>query len=395
MLNVTSSVEIDKSISKEQFRHFSPFNLSALGPSDEIRISINHMNSYTALHKSAIYIEGQLIKPRGGSVKFSNNAFSYLFEEVRLELGGIEIDKTRNVGISSTIKNYVCCNESTIKHLQISGWGQAPLMDSDGNFTVIIPLRSILGFAEDFDKILLNMRQELVLIRSRQDNDVIQDAGESVKLELFKVQWRVPFVEVATEERAQLKEIIDRDIGLYLPFRSWELYEYPELPMTTNQSWTVKTTTQLEKPRYVIVAFQTDRRNNFRKSASEFDHCNIRSIALHLNSDVYPYETLNVNFHRNSYSLLYDMYASFQPSFRDGVDTSQPLLNLENFKSLAPLIVIDCSKQNEEVPKNGPVDIRLEFEFHTQVVAKTAMYCMIVHDRIVQYFPSTGTVKKM
>lgn len=394
MLNVTAAVEIDKSISRMQYRHFSPYNLSALGPSDEIRIAINQMNAYTAPHLSSIYIEGQLIKPRGGSVKFSNNAFAYLFEEVRFELAGIEIDKTRNVGVSSTIKNYVCCSEPNTKHLQISGWGQAPIMDNEGNFTVIIPLRSVLGFAEDFDKILVNVRQELVLIRARQDNDVIQDAGETVKLELSKVQWRIPFVEAAPEEQTQLRSLIEQNIGLNLPFRSWELYEYPELPLTTKHLWAVKTTTQLEKPRFVIVAFQTDRRNNFKKSASEFDHCNIRSIQLHLNSDVYPYENLNVNFNKNSYSILYDMYASFQSSFYES-DTSQPLLNFENFKTLAPLIVIDCSKQNEDVPQNGPVDIRLELETHTQVLPKTTMYCMIVHDRVLQYFPKTSTVKKM
>ncbi|XP_018377383.1 PREDICTED: neutrophil collagenase-like, partial [Trachymyrmex cornetzi] len=40
--------------------------------------------------------------------------------------------------------------------------------------------------------------------------------------------------------------------GRYLSvcFRSWNLYEFPQLQSTTKHSWAVKTTSQLEKPRY-------------------------------------------------------------------------------------------------------------------------------------------------
>ncbi|XP_018368245.1 PREDICTED: matrix metalloproteinase-14-like [Trachymyrmex cornetzi] len=34
-------------------------------------------------------------------------------------------------------------------------------------------------------------------------------------------------------------------------FRSWDLYEFPQLQSTTKHSWAVKTTSQLEKPRYL------------------------------------------------------------------------------------------------------------------------------------------------
>ena len=86
------------------------------------------------------------------------------------------------------------------------------------------------------------------------------------------------------------------------------------------------------------------------------------------------------------------MYANFQKSYY-GKD-SEPILKKINFLTHAPLIVIDCSKQNESL-KSAPVDVRLEFEARDNFPALTSAYCLILHDRIVQYNPVSGDVKKL
>ena len=57
-----------------------------------------------------------------------------------------------------------------------------------------------------------------------------------------------------------------------MAFRSWDLYEFPLLQSTTKYSWTIKTATQLEKPRYDIFAIQTDRKNVMSEDISRFDN---------------------------------------------------------------------------------------------------------------------------
>jgi hypothetical protein len=47
-------------------------------------------------------------------------------------------------------------------------------------------------------------------------------------------------------------------------------------------------------------------------------------------------------------------------------------------------VVIDCSKQKEEL-KRSPVDIRIEFETNVVIPNKTTAYCLILHDRIAKY----------
>ena len=86
------------------------------------------------------------------------------------------------------------------------------------------------------------------------------------------------------------------------------------------------------------------------------------------------------------------MYARFQSSYYN--KNNNPLLTPATFKSHAPIVVIDCSKQNEAV-KSSAVDIRVEFEFENNVPEKTTAYCLILHDTIVTYTPLTGLVKRV
>ena len=57
------------------------------------------------------------------------------------------------------------------------------------------------------------------------------------------------------------------------------------------------------------------------------------------------------------------------------------------------LVVIDCSKQNDSL-KNTPVDVRIEMESRNNWQQNTAVYCLILHDRIIDYNPTSGEVKK-
>ncbi|WP_221935982.1 hypothetical protein, partial [Klebsiella pneumoniae] len=123
-----------------------------------------------------------------------------------------------------------------------------------------------------------------------------------------------------------------------------------------------------------------------------FNHCNITNVKLFLNSQFFPYDNLNILFTKNRYGVLYDMYARFQSSYYGR--TNAPLLSPEMFKTHAPIVVIDCSKQNESI-KSSTVDIRIEFEAEGNIPAQTTAYCLILHDTIVTYTPLTGVVKRM
>ena len=202
----------------------------------------------------------------------------------------------------------------------------------------------------------------------------------------------MPYIRPSDSHRISMLKYLEKDRPITMWFRGKETYELNVQSGTHKTSWPVKTSNQIEKPRYVIIGFQSGRKSERSKNTSLFDHCDITNVKLYLNSQCYPYNDLNLNINKNQYSILYDMYANFQAEYYN--KDPEPLLNREEFIQKVPLIVIDCSKQNDTI-KNGPVDVRIEFESRTEFPANTTAYCMIIHDRLIQYNPMSGDVKKI
>jgi len=146
-----------------------------------------------------------------------------------------------------------------------------------------------LGFCEDYRRVVINARHELILIRSRNDNNcLIGDPTWDPKIVLFKVQWRMPHV--LLKEITKLSMLCALKSGRYLSmaFRSRNLYEFPLLHRTTKHSWSFKTATQLKKSRYVIFALQVGRKNIMSENMNRFDYCKLNNVKLYLNSECYP-----------------------------------------------------------------------------------------------------------
>lgn len=401
IIDIQRPVLFDESIVHCEIHAHQPYASSTFNNSDEIRIAVQHQDLSVLPSKSSLRICGRIVKVDGVTATAAstlvNNGACHLFEEARYELNGIEIDRNKNVGMTSLMKGYVSLNPSqTSLHANI-GWltsaDNASLTNQHGYFDVCIPLKMIFGFAEDYRKIVINAKHELILSRSKNDaNAIIQTAEEEVRIIINKIEWLLPYVTISDRHKIKLLNFISKDPPIPMSFRTWELYEYPLLPSTTKHVWTVKTSSQLEKPRYAILGFQTSRKNKITVNASHFDHCNITDVKLHLNSQCYPYGSLNIDIDQNQFSLLYHMYANFQSSYYN--KENEPMLNKRHFLQYAPLMVIDCSKQNDSL-KSGPVDVRLEFEVKKNMPLETSAFCLILHDRIVEYNPISGGVKKL
>ena len=117
-----------------------------------------------------------------------NCAIRHLLEDIRYELNAVEIDRCKNVGITSVMKGWVSYTPSQQKTLHAAGFATK-------EEPVLIPLSMIFGFAEDYRKIVFNMKHELILTRSRTDlNAVIQKKGvgednfETFKIDLLKIK---------------------------------------------------------------------------------------------------------------------------------------------------------------------------------------------------------------
>lgn len=397
ILNIGEKVFVDNSIISNQIHTHQPYTTS-FGNNDEIRIPIQEdMSTLPGL--SHLYIEGKLTKSTGAATtaKFVNNGVVHLFSEIRYEMNGVVVDSVTKPGITSTMKGYVSYTSDEVKQLQNAGWlpdADSSTTDDNGNFNVCIPLRMLLGFAEDYGKVILNIRQELVLIRSNTDDDALLSATETdpVKVTIDKIYWKVPHITAGLPQELALTKYIDKNIDTQVAFRSWQLHLISGVNSNTQHSHAIATSTKLQTPRQVIVGFQTNRSGKLSKNMSEYDHCNIKNIRVYLNTERYPYDNLNIDFDNNHYATLYDMYSRFQSTYYN--KRNEPLLSLNDFKTKAPLIVVNCSNQKDYIQANAVV-FRLEFETVTNVAANTTAYCLVLHDRVFSYNALTKAVKQL
>jgi hypothetical protein len=373
------------------------------------------MDAYTLPCESYIYVEKKVSKPKDvgqgiGDIKFTNNGLAFLFSELRYELNGVEIQKLKYLGISSCLKGYCSYTPNDLNELQNGAWDINMTEEdnkdfmTENKFSGCIPLKHLFGFCEDYKKILLNCNQQLILNRASKDFDALYVTGvgakenieknKKVTLDLQKIIWKMPIVRVSDIEKLKLLKVLDSRKTLSCAFRSWDLREYPVLPQNTSHSWTVKSSNLLEKPRFAIIGFQTDKKkNNLNNPSGLFDHCSLKNLKVHLNSEVYPYEDFRVDFTDKITSLLYKAYTDFQKSYYDR-DNSLPLLSRKTFQDFVPIVVVDLSRQNDNV-KSTTVDLRIEFETTANVPAKTAAYCLILPDQVITYNPFSGDVRKL
>jgi len=70
-----------------------------------------------------------------------------MFDKIRYELDRVEIDRNRNVRITSTLKNYVTVSDRSMI-LRNAGWDAH--IDANRYFNFCVLLYMLLGFCEDY-----------------------------------------------------------------------------------------------------------------------------------------------------------------------------------------------------------------------------------------------------
>lgn len=74
------------------------------------------------------------------------------------------------------MKNILTFKPGDTKKITNAGWMsdlRSCFKSTTTDFVFCIPLKLLLGFAEQYKRIILNVKQELILIRSSSDNNAV------------------------------------------------------------------------------------------------------------------------------------------------------------------------------------------------------------------------------
>ena len=429
MLDVTEPHLYDESISSMHFYEYTPqtqANNNTAG--HQISIIINNQDIYSLPSKSYISIRGQIRRAGnnaaydvGDEISLINNAMMYLFTGIKYELGNTTLESINSPGQISSMLGYLtypddfstsaglkCCwskdtsdNANSAKYVAslaapVAGYtpGENPtynqgfaarkgyLFSSNprGCFEFHISLSHIFGFAE-YKKLIYGLKHTLTLTRGS-DTQALYRNNVAVdgKVDITEISWYMPQIQMTPEYLTGMRSLIEQKVTLPLAFRA-RTSEQTMMTQTLNNTWRLSVTGGVEKPRWIIIGFQTARINTQQQNPAVFDHLNLKNAYVTLNSERYPMLNITTNFDRNEYMKLYDMFDDFKKDYY-GIDSlvGGTQVNVAAYKSLFPIIVFDVRKQNEKI-KTGVTDIQVKFEFSAAVPADTTAYAITISDR--------------
>ena len=413
-LQITDRAIIDDSVRELQYHEYEPGTGTNLNNPGEIRINIETQDLFTLPAESFLQIEGQLQKTDGTTyadadvISLTNNGIMFLFDSLKYQLSGQEIEYVLYPGQATTMLGLLKYSDDFAKsqglnQLWFKDTGTNASVDAavntgfsvrhsvlikkpapKGTFSFAIPLKHVFGFCEDYEKVVYGVKHTLTLIRSSDDNAIFRLAAAGAgKVVLSKIAWFIPHVEPNDEAKMELYKIIENKTTLEVAYRLRQC-DTITVPGSTSFSWRLTVKSAPEKPRYVIVGFQTDKDSNQERNPALFDHCNVANMHVMLNSVRYPVIDFNSNFAQQKYSRMYKEAADFKQKFF-GIDPlmANSNLNPTDYKELFPLFVFDVSKQSEKL-KNSVTDITVKATFSNNVPAGTQAFAVVISDRIIQ-----------
>ena len=415
ILKIDETFAKDESIEEYEYHEYEPITGANLNNPGEIRITVETQDTFYHPSESYLIIEGQLTKADGTAyandnvAAITNNGMMHLFSNIKYHLSGQEIESLYYPGQTTTMLgllkypddfqksqglNQLWYKDAAVAASITAGSNNGFVArhhylikspDPKGTFSFRIPLKHIFGFAEDYDKVVYGFRHVLTLVRKSDDDAIFRLAAAGAgKITLSKVSWYIPHVRPADGPKLRLYEMIEKKVKLDVGFRMRQC-ESISVPQTTNFSWRMTVKSSPEKPRYIIVAFQTEKDGNQEKNPSIFDHLKIKNIYATLNSTRYPVVDYDLSFAKQQFSRAYGDAASFRAKYYNMDElVSNPNITPSDYKDLFPIFVFDVSKQSEKL-KYSVTDIQIKAQFNANVPAGTEAFALVISDRIVSF----------
>ena len=423
MLKIDETFAKDESIEEYEYHEYEPITGANLNNPGEIRISVETQDIFYHPSESYLIFEGRLTKADGTAygnddvVTITNNGTMHLFSNIKYHLSGQEIESLFYPGQATTMLGLLKYPDDFQKSQGLNQlWYKDAAVgagadnsnngfvarhhylikspDPKGTFSFRIPLKHIFGFAEDYDKVVYGFRHVLTLVRKSDDDAIFRLAAAGAgKITLSKVSWYIPHVRPADGPKLRLYEMIEKKVKLDVGFRMRQC-ESISVPQSTNFSWRMTVKSSPEKPRYIIVAFQTEKDGNQEKNPSIFDHVKVKNMYATLNSTRYPVVDYDLSFAKQQFSRAYGDAASFRAKYYNMDElVSNPNITPSDYKDLFPLFVFNVSKQSEKL-KYSITDIQIKAQFNANVPAGTEAFALVISDRILS-FESDGNKMKV
>ena len=428
MLQIDEETQVDDSIQSYKRFAYLPISGTNLNNANPIVIRVENSDNYFRPCDSEIEFEGKVVKENGDNyakaeakLTLINNGLMYLFDNIKYELSSTEIESVYQPGQATTMfglltKNLNFNDSGGLNSLWLpddnDGTAKADnggyetrrkLLFSNnvvavtaedpnsGSFRFSVKLEDIFGFATDYRRVMYGFVHTLTLVRNVNHNDAMFGEADAAagKVEFSKISWILPNVEPSQVANYELVKLINEQRTLSIDFRVRQCMT-TVVPQSDTFLWRLGIRTSPEKPRFLVLGFQTDREGSLAKNLGLFDNCQLQNAYVLMNNRRYPAMDYNANFPKNHYNKLYRDFYQFMEKFY-GISDSVTSTSVDPvaYKHLFPLFVFDVTRQSERI-QQAVIDITIQCYFGGNVAAKTKAYCLMISDRRLK-FKSDGS----
>jgi len=434
VLDITEDNYLDESaIESFEYREYEPDKpLEAEADTGDINISINAQDAFVFPAKSYLLVKGRLASTTNDAfdaaspITLTNNAIPYLFKEIYYKIGTTTVESVIHPGHVSTMKGVLtydsefdgqsmCWAKDTGRSVHDPVTRPALANDgfktrkslivekphTPGSFSFAIPLKHLLGFFQDYTKVVYGVKHTLTFTRAGNHLAIHKrgaltavgaagDAGHrpavpvfrNGKIVLNKFSWLVPHVVPSLKANLNITKIIESKVKIPIAFRASRC-DTLALPERTSVSWRLAAQSGSEKPRWILLAFQTAPDNDQTVNYSVFDHCNVKNVYCTINTERYPFSDMTTNFSEYDVAQVYRNATEFKEQFY-GISNYESGcgFDVDEFVNLYPIFVIDLRHQSERL-KNTMQDIQIRMEFHANPPANTTAYAVLISDKLM------------
>ena len=428
MLKIDEETQVDDSIKSYKRFAYLPISGTKLNNASPIVIRVENSDNYFRPCDSEIEFEGKVVKEDGNpytkaeaKLTLINNGLMYLFDNIKYELSSTEIESVYQPGQATTMFGLLTKNQNfndggglnscwlpddadgtaktgntgyeTRRKLLFENNATATGVEDPniGSFRFSVKLEDIFGFATDYRRVMYGFVHTLTLVRNVNHNDAMFGEADAAagKVEFSKISWILPNVEPSQVANYELVKLINEQRTLSIDFRVRQCMT-TVVPESDTFLWRLGIRTSPEKPRFLVLGFQTDREGSLAKNLGLFDNCQLQNAYVLMNNRRYPAMDYNANFPKNHYNKLYRDFYQFMEKFY-GISDSVTSTSVDPvaYKHLFPLFVFDVTRQSERI-QQAVIDITIQCYFGENVAAKTKAYCLMISDRRLK-FKSDGS----
>ncbi len=332
----------------------------SLNNQTELTITFQNQDAWLFPSDSYLRIEGVLKTADGAdiannaAIAFVNNGLMYLFSNVKYFLGTLQIEYFENAGVTTSIHNYLTKSriymgdnwfwspdrETAAANASNIAWRTRNLLVNPQaaggvwNFSATLPLSAVFSFCNDYRKVIYGMQHKISLTRTNntrallRTNAAVAASGiypaldaiaNDVVVNITTLKWVMPSVTPSLDKQLELLEVIKNKETVTLAFLN-KRSESINVPQATIFNWKLQLAGGIERPRFIVFAFQTDRGANQTTNNASFDldGLNVTSAYVLLNGIRYPYSDVGTEYAANKYTKWYHEYLTFYSKYNNG-----------------------------------------------------------------------------